>query len=71
MNRNKFDKKRKGIKYKYYKIFRAWDNFWWIYHGNGICSPGYSSYKTFKTSNLALIIASLSLILIIILQIWN
>ena len=55
MNQKRFDEKRKklGIRYKYYKLFDMWDGFWWIHHGNGIVGPGYSSYRTFKSGNLA------------------
>ena len=38
------------------------EHFFWEYHGNDICGPGYSWYRTFKTGNLALLISILTVI---------
>jgi hypothetical protein len=38
------------------------DSFFWEYHGNDVCGPGYQWYRTFKTGNLALLISILTVI---------
>ena len=44
----------------------SWNNnFWYDYYNNGIYGPGYRSHKKFKSGNLALVVAIITLIIVI------
>lgn len=38
-------------------------SFWYDYYGNGVCGPGYRSYRVFKTGKLAVMLAGAALII--------
>jgi len=54
-----------------WRFFDFWDNLWWKYTDNGIYGFGYSSHRTFKTSNLALIISIITLITLFLYTIFH
>ena len=58
------------MKRTHWKIKRWWmihisyhvNDFFYDHYDNGVCGPGYSSYKEFKFGNLALVISILTML---------